>query len=181
MLSRSGRFHVISSVRTVSSAGNSSVRGVPAATSRSTRKIPSWASDRPSSSAAHSIPSETSPLILLRLILVPSGSVAPRGANAALSPMLKLLAPQTTFTCSEPLLTLHRRRRSALGCCPISTISPTTRSVNPPPEREMLSTSVPEAVNASASSSAVASKSTNSFSQLSGTFMTKRSASPQAN
>ncbi len=131
------------------------------------------------------MPSLSTPRRLAFLSLRPFSSTAPLIETATTSPALKLSAPQTiclTPPLRSPTSTVHRLSLSALGCFSRVTTLPTTKRLRfsasrGAPTHSMPSTSVPDIVSSSASSSGVPCQSTYSLSQLNGTFIA--SSSPQ--
>jgi len=90
-------------------------------------RMPSASSPRPSSRAEHSMPWDSTPRILLRRILFPSGSRAPTRAMGATMPSCTLVAPHTTARGPPlPASTLHKLRRSAWGWGKTSSTRATT-------------------------------------------------------
>src|SRR5689334_13990141 len=98
-------------------------------------------------STPRSLPS----LIAKGLPSSPGGSSAPTRAVGTLMPARAFGAPQTMFSSAPcPTSTWHTRRRSALGCCTASLISPTTTLVNGGAAERRSSTSSPPMVSTSA-------------------------------
>ncbi len=81
-----------------------------------------------SSRSEQSMPKDSIPRNLTGLIVTPPGNLAPTSATAVLRPTLAFGAPQMICRGSSAalILTLQTRKRSALGCCTDSRISPTT-------------------------------------------------------
>ena len=93
--------------------------------------IPAWLSPRPISSSAQIIPSETSPLILVLLIVKEppflSNKVVPTTATATSCPAATLGAPQTIFRIVPfPTSTVVLLSLSAFGCFSQVKTFPTT-------------------------------------------------------
>ena len=99
----------------------------------------------------------------------PGGSSAPTMAQGTLMPTRAFGAPQTIVKNSErPTSTLQTLKRSALGCCIASLISPTTIFENGGATGLSSSTSRPAIVRTSANCSVVKGGLQNSRSQDSG-------------
>ena len=114
---QSARLGVILSVISVSSSASASRTGVPGARAGSSASRPLASSSMPSSFAEHSIPRDSTPRIVARLIATPPGSTAPSSAHGASMPTAALGAPHTIASASgPPTSTVHTRRRSAFGC-----------------------------------------------------------------
>ncbi len=125
------------------------------------------------------MPSLSTPRRLAFLSLRPFSSVAPVIDTATMSPAWKLSAPQTiclTPPLASPTSTVQRLSLSALGCLSRVSTLPTTKRARfsasrGAPTQSMPSTSVPDIVSSSASSSTVPCQSTYSLSQLIGTLI----------
>ena len=131
-----------------------------------------------------SIPSDAVPRIFARRTLTPPAIRAPGRASAPRIPARAFGAPHTTSTGSpEPSLTTQSFSRSAFGCGPLSSTSPTTTPENPSGEAagSTASTSRPARVSCSASSAASTRGSTHSRSQRSLNFMRWPAYPPPAN
>ena len=171
-LSRSPRFDVISTSIVVSSSPRARTNDSPGVKSPWISRIPEWSVPRPSSRGEQSIPSENSPRIFAFLSLKSPGSVAPTGAKGYHAPAFTFGAPHTTWTTPAPASTVHRERRSALGCGPAVTTRPTTTSPSASPGEIISSTGAPRSARWSATSRGVsASPGTMSLSQRYETFI----------
>ena len=171
-LRQSGRLGVIPISRRTSLTPSSSMSRAPGTAPGGRIIMPSDSIPSPSSFSAQSMPSETCPLIFAFLIVSPSGNFGPGGrtapafASATLSPAFMLLAPQTIGYSASPSDTLQRESLSASGCLPMSSIWATTMLSRALPTYSIDSTSSPDIVSLSASSSAETEKSTYSLSQF---------------
>src|SRR5665647_3358281 len=125
------------------------------------------------------MPSLSTPRRLAFLSVRPFSSTAPLSDTATVSPAWKLSAPQTiclTLPLASPTSTVQRLSLSALGCSWRVRTLPTTKQLRfsepcGAPTQSMPSTSVPDIVSSSASSSTVPVQSTYSRSQLTGTLI----------
>src|SRR5689334_17934055 len=116
-------------------------------------------------STPRSLPS----LIAKGLPSSPGGSSAPTSAVGTLMPGRAFGAPHTMLSSAPcPASTWHTRRRSALGCCTASLISPTTTLVKGGATGRRSSTSSPPMVSLSAISCVDSGGLQNSRSQDSG-------------
>ena len=144
--------------------------GVPTTASAGSTMMPSWEAPMPSSSSAQIMPKDSTPRILLFLILKSPGSTVPMRAKRTFWPAATFGAPQTTVTGSgEPSLTVVMCRWSESGWGMQVSTSATTTPASPPgisSWNSTLSTSMPIEVIASATCSAVRSHSRYSLSQL---------------
>ncbi len=114
MLRQSPRFGVSPSSMTWSSSASSATMSSPTGASAGNSSRPSTRLVIPSSSAEHSMPQDSTPRSLARLIFSP-GSSAPSRAKGTRSPARTLLAPQTTWYSPRPSETRQTLRRSAFG------------------------------------------------------------------
>jgi len=160
---------------TVSSNIRAFAKGVPGANVSCRIIRPEDSLARPSSTSEQSIPSETSPLILLFNILVPLGRCAPGRASGTRSPSFIFLAPQTIAWVLSPVLTEQSVSLSALGWGFIESIRATTTLSSPFPSLEIPSTSRPAVISVSASLSGEMSMSTKSLSQFRDIFIILKS------
>ena len=139
------------------------------------RSSPDASSASPSSRAEHSMPSESTPRIVARRIVMPPGSVAPSRASGASMPAAALGAPQTIVSgAPPPASTVHTRRRSAPGCGATATMRATTTPANAGAAASTLSTSRPPIVSASASVRVSIGGSHSARSQCSENFIARR-------
>ncbi len=169
---QSPRFGVSSMSITTSSSCRCAASGSPTGARSSRLMMPSASSPSPSSAAEHSIPWDSTPRILLRRILRPSGRRAPTSATGARMPANTFGAPHTTESVSPlPASTLHTLRRSASGCAPTSSTWATTMSSPRRASGSALSTSRPAAVSCSTRVSVSTGASTHSRSHCSLTFI----------
>ena len=150
-----------------------SFAGFPVSAFSSSTIIPSCEVPSPSSSSAQIIPSETSPLILLFLIVKsssPEYNFVPTVATTTFCPTATLGAPQTTGSKMPfPISTVVTLNLSAFGCCSQVFTSPTTMPCKPPftdSHFSRPSTSNPQSVSNSESLSIGISISKYCFSQL---------------
>ncbi len=114
---QSARLGVSLSVISVSSSASASRSGVPGARSGSSASSPLASSSMPSSFAEQSMPCDSAPRTLVRLIARPPGSVAPSSAQGTCMPAAAFGAPQTIDSgAAAPASTVQSDSRSALGC-----------------------------------------------------------------
>ncbi len=145
-LRQSGRFGVRPSSRRTSLRPSAANTGMPSSSPAGRIMIPSALVARPSSLNEQSMPLESWPRIFDFLILKPPGSSMPTWAKATRSPVLWLVAPQTTCTVTVPVSTVQRVRRSASGCGLTSARRATMTLSSPAPSLSMASTSRPTMV-----------------------------------
>ena len=168
------RFGVSLRVNSVSSRFRYWRMSWPSGASSGSSSRPPWSSASCSSRAEHSMPWLSTPRSLPTLMRKglpssPGGSSAPTWAQGTRMPGRALGAPQTMVSgAAPPTSTWHTRRRSALGCCTASLISPTTIFENGGATGASSSTSRPAMVRVSASSWVVRGGLQNSRSQDSG-------------
>src|SRR5262245_2224451 len=114
------------------------------------------------------MPRLSTPRIVVPLISIPPGSLAPTSATGALIPEVTLGAPHTTASGSPfATSTAHTVSRSAFGCLCTDRTSPTTTPVNGGATGRSDSTSTPDIVSRRASSSGPSGGSTKVRSQRS--------------
>src|SRR3990172_5769426 len=130
--------------------------------------MPLASSPIPSSFSEQSIPSETTPRILVALIARPPGSVARGGAKAVRSPGAALGAPQITENFRSGRATRQRRLWWPAGVGPrsfsMASISPTTTPDSPSTTGLADAPSIPARTSRSLISAGPTSVSTNSLS-----------------
>ncbi len=151
-LAASPRLGVIETSITGSVRPNAAAAGAPTWLSWANSMMPSWSSPKSSSRAEHIIPRDSTPRMLPTLSASPeAGITVPGLASTTLIPARALGAPHTICSGSlSPLLTMQRRKRSALGCFSALMISATVKSFSRAPASSMLSTSRPMLVSLSA-------------------------------
>ena len=159
MLRQSARFGVIFSVKTVSSKSRYSRMFVPTGASCGRMCRPfTPSSGSPSSSVEHNIPFDTTPRILVGLILKLPGNTAPGNEHGTLMPAFTFGAPHTICTNSPvPASTWVTFKRSASGCFSTDFTSAITTPVNAGAAVSASSTSKPDMVNRCSSLSAESS------------------------
>ena len=167
---RSPRFGFTS--MSITSSPRRSTSRMPSGALASRMRIPSPSSVAFSSLPEQSIPSEVTPIFSARSMSRPSGITEPTRATGTRWPGAMFFAPQTTLSVSlSEIRTFVSCNRSARGCGPTSSSSPTTNVLQSAPHRSKPRTSRPRIMSASASCSFDSSMSTNSRSQESGTLI----------
>ena len=167
MLRQSARFGVIFSVNTVSSKSRYSRMFAPTGASCGRMCKPfTPSSGRPSSSVEHNIPFDTTPRILVGLILKLPGNTAPGNEHGTLMPAFTFGAPHTICINSPvPASTWVTFKRSASGCFSTDFTSAITTPVNAGAAVSASSTSRPDMVSKCESCSGVRLASVWVFSQ----------------
>ncbi len=160
------RLDVISTSRVVSLDPRSAATGVPMPGSPGRTQIPCDSSLSPSSRSEQIIPSDSTPRILVRRSLVPSGRWAPTWATATRWPAATLGAPQTIERRAEPMSTWQRVSRSAFGWRAASTTCPTMMAGSSDLPGVSDCTGKPRMARRWASSSGSPGRSTQSLSQV---------------
>ena len=147
---QSARLGVSFSVISVSSRVSASRNEVPGASDESSASRPLASSSIPNSFAEHSMPRDSMPRTVVRLISSPPGNVAPSSAQGTIIPAAALGAPQTICNFSfPPASTMQTRNRSASGCGVTASILATTTCANGGAAGAIASTSRPDIVSLS--------------------------------
>ena len=121
---------------------------VPTGASAGSGSRPAWSSDSPNSRAEHSMPEDSTPRSLARLMRKSPGSTAPTSAHGTFMPAAALGAPQTICKASPwPASTRHTLSLSASGCLSADRISATTIPENDGATGSSSSTSRPDIVS----------------------------------
>src|SRR5690348_1276931 len=147
---QSGRFGVSLIVISASSSASVARTSCPGVASEGSTSSPDASSAMPSSRAEHSMPCDSTPRTVVRVIDCPPGSVAPSSAQGTRKPFAAFGAPQTTCNArSRPTSTVQTRSRSASGCGATCVIVPTTTCAKDGAARTTSSTSKPAIVSLS--------------------------------
>src|ERR1700687_4395127 len=169
---QSARLGVSLSVKTASSRSSAWRTSVPAGISGSRTSSPPLSSEMPSSSAAQSIPCDSTPRISVLRIPSPAGSWAPTRAHGTTIPVATFGAPQTIDKESpEPVSTRHTVSRSAFGWRSTESTRAATTPLNAGAALTRSSTSRPAMVSAWARESLSIGGSTKVRSQCSENFI----------
>ena len=153
-LRQSARFGVSLIVSLRSSRSSVARMSWPMGASASRIIRPLWSSDSPSSRAEHSMPCDSTPRIVVRLMRKSPGSTAPSSAHGTRRPAATLGAPHTMLSFAPvPASTSHTVSLSAFGCFATETTWATTIPVNGGATGTDSSTSSPLIVRRCASSS----------------------------